>query len=47
MILGELILQYHLKFAARQERPVNLNADELWYPDPATRVLLKQRRQIH
>lgn len=46
MILGELLLNYDMKFLDGQSRPENLNADEFIFADPKTKILLKRRPHL-
>ena len=46
MIIAHLILRYDFKYPEGQGRPANLNADEFLYPDPAARLLIKQRPRV-
>jgi cytochrome P450 len=43
IVLASLITRYDMKYPESQGRPVNLNADEFLYSDPATKVLLRRR----
>lgn len=46
MILGELLLNYDMKFLDGQSRPENLNVDEWIFVDPKTKILLKRRPHL-
>lgn len=41
MIVGDLLLNYDMKFLEGQTRPKNLSADEFIFADPKTRILMK------
>ncbi|KAF2129173.1 Ent-kaurene oxidase [Dothidotthia symphoricarpi CBS 119687] len=43
MILAHILLRYDWKFPDGQERPKNFTIDTDMYPDPAARVMIKQR----
>ncbi|KAI4214665.1 MAG: hypothetical protein LQ351_002738 [Letrouitia transgressa] len=43
MALAHLLLKYDFKFPEGKGRPANLNLHELSFPDPAGRIMLKQR----
>lgn len=43
MIVGELLLNYDMKFLEGQSRPENINADEFIFADPKTRILMKRK----
>lgn len=46
MIVGELLLNYDMKFLEGQSRPKNINADEFIFADPKTKILVKQRPHL-
>jgi len=43
MIIGELLLNYDMKFLEGHGRPENVNADEFILTDPETTLLLKRK----
>ena len=44
MMVGELLLNYDIKFVGGQGRPANTNVDEFIFTDPDTHVMKKERR---
>ncbi|KAI1454028.1 cytochrome P450 monooxygenase [Annulohypoxylon moriforme] len=47
IILAHLLLRYDFKYPAGQGRPRNLFADENIYPDPAARLLMRERVEVN
>ena len=46
MMVGELLLNYDIKFLDGQSRPANTNVDEFIFPNPDTQVMMKKRKAI-
>ena len=43
IVIAHLIMRYDFKYPYGKDRPANLKADEILYPDPSARLLLKRR----
>lgn len=46
MVFGHLVLGFDFKYPSGSKRPVNLTADDNFYPDPDARLLMRRRKDL-